>query len=294
MLCELYHDESQADGFWHGMLLVPAQTRMDLLALLERCRDFTTYRKPVGIKQTRKMDRKASCVEAWAHVGVSALVSRVDKLRNPIFLGQIEKGRRVYSTADTFIGAKFILFRERDGHESMENHVDHGSKIETTLRMGLKGGLHRLGDAENEIQVTKLHFDGWQHHKRHIDADRVVGRMENLRDYCSVSCEIDDRSSNHERSDSQPYDDCQLLQLTDVLIGTFRSACGACTNQYQERIAQIAKPLVDRYACGPARMKNSRWAGGFCMSQCQLENGAWAFSDIVVEKQTPTQGTLGI
>ena len=29
-----------------------------------------------------------------------------------------------------------------------------------------------------------------------------------------------------------------------------------------------------------ARMKNSRWFGGFCISECYVENDQWQFNDL--------------
>jgi hypothetical protein len=277
---ELYHDESKQGGYWHGMLLVPTDTKNALLDLLAISRENANYKKPVGIKKVNNAGKKSDCVEAWIHLGVAATISRPEKARLEGFIGKVVAGRRIYEFTDTYIGAKFVLFRDVDGHSSMNGHVDHGSKVETTMRMGLKGGLHLLGQVDHPVNVIRLHFDGWEHHQRHISAERIVGRMHGLRPYCTVAEEIDDRPSNHERAGCQNYGDCQLLQLTDVLIGAFRSAYGVCTNEHQVRFATIVKPIVERHRQGPARMRNSRWRGGFAMSQCQLVDGNWSFGEI--------------
>jgi len=38
--------------------------------------------------------------------------------------------------------------------------------------------------------------------------------------------------------------------------------------------------LTDKYHEGYARMKKSRWANSFVISQCYLENGRWVFEGI--------------
>jgi hypothetical protein len=82
---------------------------------------------------------------------------------------------------------KFILFRERDCHKELTGYNDHASKIETTFRFGVKGGLHFLGSHADPIRISKIHFDGHQHYYRHIDRDRIADRINGLREYCSFS-----------------------------------------------------------------------------------------------------------
>lgn len=289
---ELYHDESMEQGFWHGMLLVPTATKTQLVELLERARSSTRYTDPLGVKGVNRPSRRSDCAEAWCSIGVLCLARLGCHAPLPTYLGAKTRGERVYTLERTRIGAKFILFRERSSHRDMDGYPDHASKVETTLRMGLKGGLHLLGSADSEVIVSHLHFDGWEHHKRRVDPSRIVGRLVGLRAYCAVSDNLDDRSGNHSKSDHQDYDDCQLLQLCDVFIGAFRSALGVRTNAYQRVLAQYAKPLIERYQDGPARMRNSAWRGGFCLSECELVDGQWRFAQLVPADQAGVQRRL--
>ena len=136
------------------------------------------------------------------------------------------EGRKHYVQSRQTIGCKFILFREKDDHAKMIGHPDYGSKVETTFRMGVKGGMHFLGSDENPINIVRMHFDGHRHYHRYVDRDRIVGRLHGLRGYCSIADSddvIDDRSSDHSRAGCQEYDDCQLLQLADLMVGCFRA-----------------------------------------------------------------------
>ncbi|OGC84096.1 MAG: hypothetical protein A2V73_00545 [candidate division Zixibacteria bacterium RBG_19FT_COMBO_42_43] len=187
--------------------------------------------------------------------------------------------------------AKFILFRERDSHQRMESswYSDHGAKVETTLRMGLKGGLNLLSSESDSMVIKSLHFDGHQHYGRRISRERIVQRLtEGLRPYCSFSpnLEICDDGSNHKRKQgSQSYEDCQFLQLTDLLVGAFRTVLGGFrVNDSQLRVSYPVKQLTDRWHQGLARMRNSRWFKGFCMSQCYIENGKWVFDSSFATK----------
>jgi hypothetical protein len=73
-------------------------------------------------------------------------------------------------------------------------------------------------------------------------------------------------------------------------VSGFRTVLGQQTHPAQGRVAVPLNALANRWHEGPARMANSRWNGGFCMSECYLENGEWCFSDIRVEENR--QGLL--
>jgi hypothetical protein len=289
---ELYHDESQEGGYWHGMLLVPAPTKVQLIAMLQLARTNTNYHQPLSLKKVYRKGRVYSCADAWIQIGVSALMSRSKGRLHQLSMGMRPKGRWEYSLFEGTIGAKFVVFRERDRHSTMAGHPDRASKIETTLRMGLKGGLHFFGSDCAPIRIAKMHFDGYEHYGRHLDRERIIERLTGLREYCSIDPRpdlIDDRTSDHTRKDSQEYDECQLLQLTDLLIGCFRTVLGPQTSEIHGELAYPVKELVKKYQEGPARMRNSRWCNSMCISQCYLENQVWKFETIEYVVNHPRQ-----
>lgn len=187
---------------------------------------------------------------------------------------------------------KFILFRERDAHKSWKGAGDFASKVETTFRFGMKGGLHCLGSEENPITISKIHFDGHEHLGRNVSRQHIVERIQGLRPYCTFargSGLIDDRQSDHEKPSSQSYEDCQLLQLTDILIGCFRTALGYATRRIHKELARPVSMLVKEYRKGGARMKNSRWTNSFVISQCYLANGHWKFEGVSYQSTSEMQ-----
>jgi len=295
---ELYHDESLVDGFWHGMLLVPIDAKQKLVNLLDIARTNSGYSDPIGIKSVRTDNRIFDNAKAWLTVGVASLGSHQKGGAIPIYLGKDSQLKPIYDLFQDRIGAKFILFRERDSLGQMTGHRDHGSRVETTFRMGFKGGLHYLGSDEEPIYINKLHFDGHEHLRRHVDKKRVIDRIQGLRAYCSIEHHqnvIDDRSSNHRLSQSQSYMDCQLLQLTDLLIGSFRSCLGYYTREIHKKLAYPVHSLVLRYNEGYARMRNSRWRNSFCLSECYLLDGNWHFGTLDFEEnQSTNQLPLGL
>jgi hypothetical protein len=281
---ELYHDESQVDGYWHGILLVPVPAKQGLLRQLAHVRESTGYDRPLSFKHVRGPGAIWDCADGWIQVGVSALRSRGKGEAYHIFAGRRgARNRKCYEPAQDLIAAKFILFCERDGLAQVQAHPDYASKVETTFRMGLKGGMHYLGCDEEPIEIVRLHFDGFEHLRRHVDGNRMVGRMSGLRAYCSISADadiIDDHSGNHMKPESQPYEDCQLLQLADVLIGAFRVAIQPSGNPLRSELAKPVQLVISRYRQGFARMRNSRWFRSFWLSECYLESGSWHYDTL--------------
>lgn len=281
---ELYHDESKKLGYWHGILMVPVHTKSTLLEYLSATRDNTTYCYPLSIKNIRRNTGKIyDCAESWVQLGVVSLVSQRKGPPEGLFLGRRVGGRKQYVQFRETIGCKFILFREKDDHTRMIGYHDYGSKVETTFRMGLKGGLHFLGNEESPINIVGMHFDGYKHYHRHIDHDRIVGRLYGLRDYCSIAeCDdlIDDRTGDHTRAGCQEWEDCQLLQLADLMVGCFRAVLTSGVKPVHAQLAAPVKAIVKRYGEGYARMQNSRWRNSFCMSQCYLDSRQWRFETI--------------
>ncbi|CAM1346955.1 hypothetical protein [Tenacibaculum insulae] len=280
----LYHDESKIDGFWHGILLVPNSKKKELLELLGTVRKNTKFSYEIGIKKVKnKKGKITNCAEGFLNVGIASLISQNKNLKYPIDLMHTNNGIKEYKQIIPNIGTKFILFREKNNLKKVENYPDYGSFIETSFRIGLKGGIHFLGNNENEINITKMHFDGHEHYGRKLDKRRIIDRLNGLRNYCNIENTtnlIDDRNSNHNNANSQSYIDCQFLQLTDLLIGAFRSNLGFETKDIHRKIGIQTKDLIEKYRKGNVRMQNSRWNNSFCLSQCELSNQGWKFEHL--------------
>lgn len=280
---EIYHDESQIDGYWHGIFFVPVLKKQRLLELLNAARVNSHYPYYLSLKNINKKGSAYGCAFSWLTIGLSSLASKLGKDPLPIYLGKRSRGLREYSILREIIGTKLIIFCERDSHNQLTNYPDYGSKVETTFRMGFKGGLHAMWDENNPVEVVKIHFDGYRHYARHIDQDRIISRLMGLRGYCSIKKGydlIDDRSSNHNKPDCHDFDDCQLLQLTDILVGSFRTYLGLSTSDIHKELAYPVVPLLKRIQKGYARMRNSRWFKSILISRCFLEDNGWAFEQL--------------
>lgn len=281
----LYHDESKKDGYWHGIYLIPESSKKIILEKINYIRENNNFDGVVTFKNVRKKNRIFHLNSSFLQLGIASLIQTSKAFSHPIYFGKRVKGKKQYEQLEAKIGAKFILFKERDDHKNMSNFLDYGGKVETTFRMGLKGGLHLLGSESNEIHIEKFHFDGHKHYGRRIDRDRIINRLQGLSQYCKISNGddlIDDRTSNHIKKGSQSYDDCQLLQLTDVLVGSFRYQLSSEINSIYEGLTKPATSLISRYLKGAKRMSNSRWRDSFSMSECYLEDNQWKFQTIEI------------
>jgi len=284
----LYHDESKVSGYWHGILLVPDNSKAELIRVLNLVRQNTNHLEPIGIKHVKaKHPRVCTAAEAWLLIAAAAMRTSTAGKSFPIHFGERLRGRPVYSTYDRCLGLKFILFRSMDNHCGMDMLKEHASKIETTFRVGLKGGMHYLGSTEEPIRICTMHFDGHEHYGRRIDRSRIIDRIAGLRSYCSLDvppCGIHDHTSDHRKLDAIEHEDCQLLQLTDLLIGGFRTLLGHGTQPCHKRLAQPISFPLDAYLRGFAGYRNSRWFSSFWMSQCTVGIDGWSFSTL--EKYT--------
>lgn len=293
---DIYHDESKEAGYWHGILFVPRASLSEVLNHLEKIRKETRYTSPLMLKGINSYGSRFECSRAAVQLAVAVMMQdNKGKVEDVVISSRCydEVGQRQATnyrkviTVNKALGLKFIVFRERDAHKFVDPEgyfLDYAGKVETTMRMGLKGGLHVMFDQANPVTICSIHFDGHEHYGRHVDKGRLIDRLKiGLRDYCTIDqhIQLDDRSSDHRSEErAQSYDDCQFLQLTDLLIGSFRTVLADCKNRFQEAIAAPVKNLVEKWKAGQRRMENSRWFRGFCISQCYLQDGKWHFKEL--------------
>jgi hypothetical protein len=285
----LYHDESNKDGYWHGMLLIPCNKKIEFFDVLESIRKKVGYFGKISFKDITGPGEKFSLANDWLQVGVGFLRSKPNKQKYPVRAwnqheNQKQPGTRYFSLPISLMGAKFILFRVKDDHQNMVYLDDRVCKVETTLRMGIAGGLHALGSSDHPIHITKIHLDGYQHNLRHADTTRIVDRIYGLREYCSFALReslIDDRSSDPKSQNHQDYIDCEFLALTDLLIGSFRVALSKFEkNDHKRKLSHHAKHILERMTSGKSSMKQSRWANSFWLSECEIIDNQWVFNNI--------------
>lgn len=283
---DVYHDESQIAGYWHGILFVPRMSRRFLLDLLADVRKNTGRTGPISLKQLDKASGPLyRCIDSWLQIGVGAMLQRFKGKHYPLPTGQAGRSSQ-FVPLTSIIGARFVLFRVVDSLKILTLCADHASRVETTFRMAFKGGLS-LFSKTDEMCVRSLHFDGHRHYGRRLDLNRI------LRNFALDGFEIPDdislhdASSDHRQKDCQSYDDCQLLQLADILVSGFRTVLGESTQEAHRLACRPLAELAAKWNRGRTGFSNSRWHLGFCISEASIQAGRWEFRPIT--KISPSQ-----
>ncbi len=180
------------------------------------------------------------------------------------------------------LAARFILFRVGTPLEYMTLCKNHVSRVEATIRIALDGGLRLFSSQGDKLCVRSLHFDGHEHYSRRLSLNSILRDLRNAQDSIEIPDDVvlDDATSDHQKPDCQPYDDCQFLQLTDLLVSGFRTILGKSENDAQRRVSVPLEALAEKWNRGRKGFGNSRWYKGFCISEGRLESGAWQFEDI--------------
>jgi hypothetical protein len=245
-------------------------------------RQITNCHNPVSLKNLDALTGPTfRCVRCWLHLGIASLIQNLKGERYPIFTGEDARSPG-YDLLERVIGVRFVVLRVRDGHTPLTGYPDHASKVETTFRMAFKGGLALFSGPGDELSIHSLHFDGHEHYRRRLGRQRIIGRLGTLPARVSLQdeLELDDRTSDHRKPACQNYDDCQLLQLADILVGGFRTVLGSATSQVHYEVCKPLLQLAQRWSQGLRRMRNSKWFNGFCISEAYIENDEWQFTKI--------------
>lgn len=280
---DVYHDESQIAGYWHGILLVPRDSRQRLLNLLATIRHNTERSDPISLKQLdTQSGRLYRCITCWLGVGVAALLQRLKGQPYSVPTGNAKQYSDYVPFTET-IKARFVLFRVKTPMKALTLCADHVSRVERTFQIGFKGGLGFFSSGGEELCVRSLHFDGYKQYGRRIDLHQILRKMTDLREGIEIphGVILDDRTSDHRRPDCQSYDDCQLLQLTDILVSGFRTVLGEATNEAHVFACKPLVELADRWNRGRYGFSQSRWHNGFCISEGSIaDDGQWQFGPV--------------
>jgi hypothetical protein len=161
--------------------------------------------------------------------------------------------------------------------------------IETTFRMGIKGGIHKLFDESDPITIGNVFIDGHEQYVgmfgRNFSINHTLQRLaRERRDYVSF---VDGPQLIPQRSDhnlierAQDPNDSHLLQLCDVLIGGFRfHSCLGNREHPRYEMSRHCKVLLEHEQENGARMAQSRYHNGFSLQQAWIERDEWNFAPL--------------
>ena len=174
---DLYHDESQEGGYWHGILLVPQINKENFLNCLKLIREEVGYCHPIAFKGLKQKGRKFNCIKSCLQLGVGSLMQ--------------------YYKNEPYI----ILTEKRN---------------------------YSIDNKRQCVDYKKILV---------INSDRTILDTAN------------------------------------------RTILDTAKNDIQKEVSFPIKEIINKQQTGYKRMKNSRWFGSFCMSECWIENDKWVFGD---------------
>jgi hypothetical protein len=291
---DIYHDESQEEAYWHGFLFVPRKGRQYLLDLLKKSREGAGWSKPISFKEINKRigmgSPRVQLIESWLRICLASLQQQ-KLLSLPIPFYLCGKPRCYIRSLERLIKCKFVIFKEKDKHKKMFSGLDGLECIETTFRMGIKGGIHRLFSEEEPIIIGNIYIDGDEHYIKHFGHRFDVGRSlrrfaAEKRPYVSFvrgAKLIPQRSDHKKIKSTQNIDDSQFLQLCDIILGgiRFHSYCPD-SRHIKYQISLSCRSLLERDTNNYFRMKQSRFFNGFTLGEAWLENGEWQFRSLKI------------
>lgn len=214
----IYHDETKDKPFAHAVFLVPKSAKDRLLKELYsarkryRCDSKLHFADFSGSRFTRK----EKCAAEWIELGVEVLrhKGQEPRFRLPF---KCKLGILFTNPAD--------MKRSMYGGTPKERYL---RKIETLLRITIKGCLHYCFSKDNPVFISEFFTDGKPWH-RELDSERILSRLGGeAKDYVSFSPRVSIQSlpSDHRREDCRLPNDAQLLQLCDLLLGSVLHLCG--------------------------------------------------------------------
>jgi len=286
---DIYHDESRQESYWHGFLFVPRSQRQYLLELLQKARIGAKWENHISFKdistRTKNKSPRVQLVESWMSIALASLQQK-KLLKLPVSFFICGKHREYHLGLKELIKCKFVIFKERDNHRKMFCGLSKMQKIEITLKMGAKGGIHKLFNDQEPIKIGNFVIDkfGYSSRLKSILQSFAYHVRQEKRNYVSFikGAKIIPQDSDHNKIESsQNSDDSHFLQLCDIFLGGIRhhSYCPA-VNSVKYKISLPCRLLLNHDINNYYRMKQSRFFNGFILNKCWLENGKWQFAPL--------------
>jgi len=243
--------------------------------------------------------------KSWISILVASMQQQKHTTEIPkIYFGKLKNKPVEYREMLEKIGVKVVIFKERDNHDNCYFTNDPLRNIETTFRMGFKGGLHRLFPQNEKVVIGKLFIDGNEHYYgeygRDLNHTNIIERLIiESRDHISFDQDfkiIPQKNDHRKIEENQDQDDSQLLQLCDLCLGSVRLLClKPEIKDIRSQISLFCKKLLEYDIDNYARMSNSRFFNGFTFGEAWIEEGSWNFKRLEIYNEPdlePEQSSL--
>lgn len=277
----MWHDEykcADTKRYIHGILLIPVDKKSELIDILRNIRkEFTIDEKQKqGYAGSLKSRNKAKFLRnhfaVLSHILIRDYADKETKLYNENGRMEYEKSYESFYKLVGCFDIKLGLLIVENNHADMFGR-DHSSKVETTLRFGLKGLAHIAFDDTSPVQINNFYFDGIEHHKRQFDFNQIIGQKD-WNTYVSVSDNpvIDDRHRDKRNADTG-----MIMDLVDMAVGGFYNKLFNDIND-EYGVFMPLNEIIERLQTGLIiKNKNSRWHKAITVSNLHVVNNELQF-----------------
>jgi len=275
--CLIFHDESKDVNrcIWaHAIFFMPEGSYRNLLDKLwsirwkYNCMDKKFHFADISGRKLCAADG-SKAIKEWIEIAVEAL-----KTKNSIFNPPLECKLGIIFFDSS---CNLSLYK---GNKKEEKFLRY---FETLLRMILKCCAHTFYDENNRLEIKGIITDGKPWH-RPLNEMRILSRlMKESRDYVDIAknAYIESIISDHKSNDCKDVEKAQLLQLTDLLLGSVIFSCfrKIVYGRKREKIIRPVKCMLDKVKRG----KNFRYSSHyktFVLSKARIEKGEWKFENV--------------
>jgi hypothetical protein len=290
--CLVFHDEHKDQLWAHCLLFVPLKEIDRLYKVLYRIRQqYDCSNKKLhfcDISGSKFCKEDGSyAIREWIFVAVDAMRSKNTIVFKPplkckmgvIFFPPPSKANINFYKADT----------------KKENILRY---FENVLKMMLKGCAHFLYSSSEKLIIKGLVTDGnpW---RRPLSKTRILDALRReLRDYIEIAPDavIEALNSDHDAPDCTDPIKANILQLTDLLLGSVIEVCYQQPNQRPKRwqIAQPVKEMLDKRKRGSNFQYSGHYKSFALTIALPRKRGGWDFDSLETKEiiYDPTTGQL--
>ncbi len=291
---EIWHDENkggdQENKYWHGIFFLPIDKKDELINALKKIRkeyktDENKDVKFAGVLKNSKT-KNAQIVNNNLALFSHLLIIKEKEAKTDIFHRTnkdiYKKQINPYLTLNGIFGCKFVLFFIPNNHKDFTKYpMYYSERVETTFRMGFKGGVHLLFSKQNPINIQKFYFDGNEHHGGKINLERIL--KGGFREYCSISdtCQIDDSQMKKRDSDSKI-----IMSFVDNIVGAWSAILEKKIDS--GNILYPIKNIHDRLKNNKIILNpNGKWHKSISISKLEIKDEEIIFPDFFEKEEAP-------
>ena len=291
---DVFHDECKEDGFWHCFIFISRETQKILFNLLQIPRKNLQYYELIHFgdisRRYKNHNPKARLIKSWCSILLYAIQQQ--KIEAQLYLGHKNSKpiHKLIKSGNNRIANKLIIFREKNGDQDMYDSMSKSKKIETTFRMGIKGGTHFLFP-NKEILIGNVYIDSSKRaFEENFNTNNILERFK-IESNKNVFFEDNSKIIPVDKKDYEKNEPIsEFMQLADVVVGGIRTQKLKMTNFHARYEATYQlKNLLEKETENFARMAKSRYRKGFALSDAFIKNKQWEFENMHIDSNQSNQ-----